>query len=209
MSPKPMVRPGGRSARVQESVHAAVRELVGEVGRDALTVPMVATRAGVTPSTIYRRWGDLQELLSDVAVERLRPETDPADLGSLRADLDAWAEQFVDEMASPPGRAYIRDALLGDPDGTNAGRCSAYAAEQIDVMLARAVQRGEPVPETELLIDRVVAPIMYRILFRPGPLDAAYARELVTNAVCAQQTEAGARPAQAAAPRRSKKKPDN
>ncbi|EHN75400.1 TetR/AcrR family transcriptional regulator [Streptomyces coelicoflavus] len=209
MSPKPMVRPGGRSARVQESVHATVRALVGEVGRDALTVPMVAARAGVTPSTIYRRWGDLQELLSDVAVERLRPEADPADLGSLRADLDAWAEQFVDEMASPPGRAYIRDALLGDPDGTNAGRCSAYAAEQIDVVLARAVQRGEPVPETELLIDRVVAPIMYRILFRPGRLDAAYARELVTNAVCAQQAEAGARPTRAAAPRRSKKKPDN
>ncbi|GAA2426870.1 TetR/AcrR family transcriptional regulator [Streptomyces glaucus] len=204
-----MARPGGRSARVQESVHAAVRELVAEVGRDALTVPMVATRAGVTPSTIYRRWGDLRELLSDVAVERLRPETDPADLGSLRADLDAWAEQFLDEMSSPPGRAYIRDTLLGDPDGTNAGQCSAYAAEQIDIVLARAVRRGEPVPETELLIDRVVAPIMYRILFRPGRLDAAYARELVTNALHAQQIEAGARPAQAAAPRRSKKEPDN
>lgn len=63
-------------------------------------------------------------------------------------------------------------------------------------------------PETELLIDRVVAPIMYRILFRPGPLDAAYARALVTNAVYAPQIEAGARPTQAAAPRRSKK-PDS
>lgn len=46
-------------------------------------------------------------------------------------------------------------------------------AEQIDAVLARAVQRGEPVPERELLIDRVVAPIMYRILFRPGRLEAA------------------------------------
>lgn len=183
MSPKPMARPGGRSARVQEAVHSAVRELVGEVGRDALTVPMVAARAGVTPSTVYRRWGDLQELLSDVAVERLRPESDPADLGSLRADLDAWAEQFADEMASPSGRAYIRDALLGDPDGSNAGRCSGYAAEQIDTMLTRAAHRGEPVPDTELVIDRVVAPVMYRILFRPGPPDAAYARELVANAL--------------------------
>ncbi|NDZ80600.1 TetR/AcrR family transcriptional regulator [Streptomyces sp. SID10853] len=183
MSPKPMTRPGGRSARVQESVHAAVRELVGETGREALTVPLVAARAGVTPSTVYRRWGDLQELLSDVAVERLRPETDPADLGSLRADLDAWAEQFLDEMASPPGRAYIRDALIGDPDGSNAGQCSAYAAEQIDAVLNRAAQRGEEVPDTERVIDRVVAPMMYRILFRPGRLDAAYARELVTNAL--------------------------
>ncbi|WP_318215865.1 TetR/AcrR family transcriptional regulator [Streptomyces sp. SCL15-6] len=181
MSPRPMARPGGRSARVQESVHAAVRELTAEVGRDALTVPMVAARAGVTPSTVYRRWGDLQELLSDVAVERLRPDTAPEDRGGLRADLTAWAEQFLDEMASPPGRAYIRDALLGDPDGTNAGQCSAYAAEQIDVVLARAADRGETAPDTETVVDRVVAPIMYRILFRPGRLDAAYARHLVAG----------------------------
>ncbi|MFG3161091.1 TetR/AcrR family transcriptional regulator [Streptomyces sp. NPDC048232] len=176
---RPMVRPGGRSARVQAAVHAAVRELASEVGRDALTVPMIAQRAGVTPSTIYRRWGDLQELLSDVAVERLRPETAPEDIGDLSADLTAWAEQFLDEMASPSGRAYIRDALLGDPDGSNAGQCSAYAAEQIDVILTRATARGERTPDTETVVDHVVAPLMYRILFRPAGLDAAHARRLV------------------------------
>ncbi|MFG2323393.1 TetR/AcrR family transcriptional regulator [Streptomyces sp. NPDC048568] len=178
---RPMVRPGGRSARVQASVHAAVRELASEVGRDALTVPMIAQRAGVTPSTIYRRWGDLQELLSDVAVERLRPETAPADIGDLSADLTAWAEQFLDEMASPSGRAYVRDALLGDPDGSNAGQCSAYAAEQIDVILTRATARGERTPDTETVVDHVVAPLMYRILFRPDGLDAAHARRLVAT----------------------------
>ncbi|MFI6846188.1 TetR/AcrR family transcriptional regulator [Kitasatospora sp. NBC_00085] len=181
MSRKQMVRPGGRSARVQASVHAAVRELLSEVGRDALTVPLVAQRAGVTPSTVYRRWGDLQELLSDVAVERLRPDAAPEDHGDLRSDLTAWAEQFLDEMASPSGRAYIRDALLGDPDGSNAGRCSAYAAEQIDVLLARAIAREENAPGVEAAMDRVVAPLMYRILFRPAGLDSAYARGLVAG----------------------------
>jgi AcrR family transcriptional regulator len=176
-----MVRPGGRSARVQESVHTAVRELASEVGRDALTVPLVAQRAGVTPSTIYRRWGDLQELLSDVAVERLRPETAPEEHGDLLGDLTAWAEQFLDEMASPTGRAYIRDALLGDPDGSNAGQCSDYAAEQIGVILGRAIERGEAVPDVETVIDHVVAPLMYRILFRPDGLDASYARHLVAT----------------------------
>ncbi|OPG12222.1 TetR family transcriptional regulator [Microbispora sp. GKU 823] len=179
MGRKPSVRPGGRSARVQAAVHAAVRELEAEVGRPALTVPLVAARAGVTPSTIYRRWGDLQELLSDVAVERLRPEAPPEDHGRLSADLQNWAEQFLEEMASPPGRAYIRDALLGDPDGDNAGQCSAYAAEQIGIILARAAERGENIPDVETVIDRVVAPMMYRILFRPGNLTAAYAHTLV------------------------------
>ncbi|QWB28520.1 MULTISPECIES: TetR/AcrR family transcriptional regulator [Streptomyces] len=180
-----MVRPGGRSARVQASVHAAVRELASELGRDALTVPLVAQRAGVTPSTIYRRWGDLQELLSDVAVERLRPDTTPGDHGALPIDLTAWAEQFLDEMASPAGRAYIRDALLGDPDGGNAGQCSAYAAEQIGLVLTRAAGRGERTPDVETVIDQVVAPMMYRILFRPDGLDAAYARRLVAGVLAA------------------------
>ncbi|MGA4844246.1 TetR/AcrR family transcriptional regulator [Streptomyces sp. G45] len=181
MSRKQMVRPGGRSARVQAAVHSAVRELLAEVGRDALTVPLVAQRAAVTPSTIYRRWGDLQELLSDVAVERLRPDGAPEDHGDLRTDLTAWAEQFLDEMASPSGRAYIRDTLLGDPDGGNAGQCSAYAAEQIDAILARAAERDEDTPGTETVMDHVVAPMMYRVLFRPTGLDAAYARRLVSG----------------------------
>lgn len=176
-----MVRPGGRSARVQASVHAAVRELEAEVGREALTVPLVAARAGVTPSTIYRRWGDLQELMSDVAVERLRPETAPEDRGTLRSDLEAWAEQFLEEMAAPTGRAYIRDALLGDPDGANAGQCSAYAAEQIEVILGRAADRDEAAPDAETILDRVVAPTMYRILFRPEGLDATYVRHLLAD----------------------------
>ncbi|MFF3546792.1 TetR/AcrR family transcriptional regulator [Streptomyces platensis] len=185
MSPKAMARPGGRSARVQEAVHAAVRELEAEAGRAALTVPAVAARAGVTPSTIYRRWGDLHELLSDVAVERLRPEDPPADHGSLHTDLEAWARQFLDEMASPSGRAYIRDALLGDPDGSNAGRCSAYATDQIEVILGRATGRGEAAPDVEAVMDHVVAPMMYRILFQPGRLTASYADHLVQAALAA------------------------
>ncbi|WP_267715567.1 TetR/AcrR family transcriptional regulator [Streptomyces sp. CoH17] len=183
MSSRQGVRPGGRSARVQASVHTAVRELMEDRGREALTVPLVAQRAGVTPSTVYRRWGTLQELLSDVAVERLRPDTEPEDHGDLRSDLTAWAEQFLDEMSSASGRAYIRDALLGDPDGDNAGQCSAYAAEQINVILARARDRGENTPDVETAMDRVVAPLMYRILFRPAGLDAAYAQRLVAGLV--------------------------
>ncbi|MGW1894390.1 TetR/AcrR family transcriptional regulator [Streptomyces sp. NPDC002004] len=179
MNPRPGTRPGGRSARVQEAVHRAVRELQAE--QAALTVPLVAARAGVTPSTVYRRWGDLQELLSDVAVERLRPEIPPADHGSLRDDLERWAAAFLEEMSSSPGRSYIRDALAGDPHGPNAGRCSAYAAEQVGAILDRAGQRGEHVPDIDTVMDHVVAPIMYRVLFRPEPLPAEYARGLVAT----------------------------
>ncbi|MEU1376897.1 TetR/AcrR family transcriptional regulator [Streptomyces triculaminicus] len=183
MSARATTRPGGRSARVQQSVHQAVRDLEAEVGRDALTVPLIAACAGVTPSTVYRRWRDLRELLSDVAVERLRPDGAPADHGSLRADLEAWAAQFAEEMSSTAGHTYIRDALLGDPEQGNAVRCSDYAAEQLKAIGVRAAGRGEAVPEVEILLDVVVAPLMYRILFRPSDLSEAYSDHLVSTAL--------------------------
>lgn len=89
MAIKEGLRPGGRSARVQESVHTATRELLEAHERSSVTVPMIAARAGVTPSTIYRRWGDLSALLADVALERMRPDSEPANTGSLRGDLQA------------------------------------------------------------------------------------------------------------------------
>ena len=73
MAVKERVRIGGRSARIQSAVHDAVRELGALTTRNQITVPQIAAEAGVTPSTIYRRWGDLQTLLADVAVARLRP----------------------------------------------------------------------------------------------------------------------------------------
>jgi AcrR family transcriptional regulator len=164
------IRPGGRSARVQASVHKAVRELLSTMDRNEVTIPLIATEAGVTPSTIYRRWGDLQELLADVAVERLRPDAPPKDTGSARTDLEQWAEQYADEMASGPGRAMIRDVLSSvGADSRNAGKCCGYTREQVQAIADRARDRGEDFPDVETVIDRLVAPIMYRILFDAAP----------------------------------------
>lgn len=182
MNMRENIRPGGRSARVQASVHEAVRSLLSTMYRSAVTIPLIATEAGVTPSTIYRRWGDLQELLADVAVERLRPDAPPKDTGSARTDLTHWAEQYADEMASGPGRAMIRDVLSGDASGgRNAGKCCAYTREQVQVIADRARDRGEEFPDVETVIDRLVAPIMYRILFDDMPSNSGKVLALVES----------------------------
>jgi hypothetical protein len=116
-------------------------------------------------------------LLADVAVERLRPDAEPHDTGSGQGDLLAWAEQYAEEMASQPGRALIRDVLASDSE--NAGKCCGYTRQQLDVIAGRASQRGEGFPDVEAIIDRVVAPIMYRILFDDTPLEAAPVRSMV------------------------------
>ncbi len=160
------MRPGGRSARVQAAVHQAVRDLTALHGREALTIPQIAVQAGVTPSTIYRRWGDLAELLADVSLERMRDETGPPDTGSFRGDLLAWGEQFLEEMSSGPGRQMLKDVLSasGYGDGSAPCQCLQITAGQVTVMVERARSRGQVTPSVDCVLDTVVAPIIYRLL---------------------------------------------
>ena len=178
-------RPGGRSARVQAAVHQATVELMALHGREALTVPAIAARAGVTPSTIYRRWGDLAELLADIAVERLRPDGDPADTGSVAGDLQAWVEQYRDEMSSDVGLGLMLDVLSAKRGARAEGQlpvpcqCAAFTASQIETIVARGVRRGEAVPEVDALMDTVVSPIIFRALFGTSPMTPEHAQALV------------------------------
>ena len=178
-------RPGGRSARVQAAVHQATLDLMAELGRDGLTVPLIAARAGVTPSTIYRRWGELADLLADVAVERLRPDGDPADTGSVAADLQAWVEQYRDEMSSEVGLGMMLDVLSARRGSVAEGRppvpsqCAAFTASQIEIIIARGIARGEAVPLVDAVMDTVASPIVYRALFSTSPMTTEHAQALL------------------------------
>jgi len=175
MSDRVTCRPGGRSARIQASVHGAVNDLLQEVDRTDLTVPMIAARAGVTPSTLYRRWGDLKDLLADVAGHRMRADQAPPDTGDWRADLRAWTENYAEEMSSLPGRQMLRDVVSSSVESGVANKCCQYASQQIQLI----VERGEQAPAIDRVIELVVAPLLYRILFDDRPVDQAYCAELL------------------------------
>ncbi len=176
MAIKERIRVGGRSARIQSAVHAAVRRLGAD--RDELTVPQIAAEAGVTPSTIYRRWGDLAALLADVAVQRLRPITDPEDTGAMASDLRVFIEQFMEEMSSAVGRALLRDVF--SPSGeTYPGQCASFTCEHLTTIAARAKARGETPFDVDEVVDHVVAPIIYHILFGDRELTLDYCHSLL------------------------------
>ena len=191
MAVKEMVRSGGRSARIQTAVHKAVKDLSVETEHAELTVPQIAAHAGVTPSTIYRRWGDLSGLLADVAVERLRPMADPDDTGSTRRDLEVWAEQYLEEMSSALGRQTLRDILTGSSNACNATQCWRYNYDQLAVIAERARARGETPFEVGEAVDLIVAPIVYHILFTGRAMTAEDCRALVARVMGPSARAAG------------------
>jgi AcrR family transcriptional regulator len=176
---KERIRSGGRSARIQSAVHQAVKKLAARTCRDDLTVQQIAAEAGVTPSTIYRRWGDLPSLLADVAVKRLRPIADPEDTGAVASDLRLFIEQFMEEMSSEVGRALIRDVFAAGE--TPADQCAHFTHGHLTTIAQRAKQRGETAFDVSEVVDHVVAPIIYHILFGTKQPSLDYCHSLLSR----------------------------
>ena len=168
-------RPGGRSAAVLAAVKAAVEELIAERGCGAITIPMVAERAGVNPTSVYRRWGDLQTMINDIATYRLDPNRPLPDTSDLRRDVELWAEEFVAHYSKPVNAALLRAGA--GAAGEVESDCLRNRRVEASLLIERAPDSFGLDPEE--LIDYVIAPIIYRIIFSPWTVDKATAPRLV------------------------------
>jgi AcrR family transcriptional regulator len=172
-------RPGGRSARVRAAVHRAVEELIAEEPAETLTIPAVAARAGVHPTTVYRRWGSLAQLLGDVATSRFSGDVVVPDTGSLTGDLERWMSDVATDLADPDVLALMRATIGSGPEGGCA--CTADRHAQLGAILDRERARGGTAPSVGQAIDALLAPLYYRAIFGGEPASSAWARDLVAT----------------------------
>jgi AcrR family transcriptional regulator len=156
-------------------VKNAVEELIQEKGRERVTIPMVAERAGVNPTSVYRRWGDLQTMINDIATYRLDPTRPMPETGDLRSDLTEWAREIIEHYGNPTNAALLR------------GGAASAGATQSDCLRNRRAEAGmiverygsESALSVDDVIDGLVAPIVYRVIFLPDSLDEASAERFV------------------------------
>ncbi|MEU7827189.1 TetR/AcrR family transcriptional regulator [Catellatospora sp. NPDC049133] len=172
-TPSPARRTGGRSAAVLAAVRSAVEELVQERGSAQVTIPMVAERAGVNPTSIYRRWGDAPSMINDLATYRISPDRPLPDTGDLREDLTRWAQEIIEHFRQPAAAALLRGGAAGA--GAGDSDCLRNRRAEATLLIERA---GGGVPVGDV-IDHVVAPIVYRVLFQPWTLTDDLASALV------------------------------
>ncbi|MEU7647180.1 TetR/AcrR family transcriptional regulator [Streptomyces huasconensis] len=175
-------RPGGRSTRVRDAVHSAAIALVSERGADQVTLPAVAQRAGVNSSTLYRRWGTVAALLADIARHRGDAGAPPL-VGNLRADLENQAVWTLAELSRPGGIAFFRAEVAPDIDERHDGlrECLRRVSERFRPVLDTARERGDAPPSLQQVLDRIIAPLYFRVVFSIPGTDEAYVRELVAE----------------------------
>ncbi|MEV6171630.1 TetR/AcrR family transcriptional regulator [Streptomyces sp. NPDC051954] len=171
----PRRRTGGRSAIVLTSIKKAVEELIADHGSDAITIPMVAERAGVNHSSIYRRWGDARTMINDLATYRLDPDRGLPDTGDLRDDLTVWAEELVAHYSEPVNAALLRGGAAA------AGESESDCLRDRRSEAADFAARSAGTFSDDQVIDCVVAPIIYRVIFLPWTLPEVDVRTYVDD----------------------------
>ncbi|PXX59655.1 TetR family transcriptional regulator [Nocardia tenerifensis] len=180
---QPVKRPGGRAARTGAAVHQAVTDLISERGYGNFTVGEIAARAGVADSSIYRRWGDLETLLTEVTLTRLNAVSPMPDTGSLDGDLRAYAAQVAREITGPDGPVVLHLAFALSRNGGKslevAESLRADRTRQVQSMLDRARDRGEQALDATDVLDHILAPMYIRVLFGMGSFTPDYLDKLV------------------------------
>jgi AcrR family transcriptional regulator len=173
-------RPGGRSSRVLTAIYTSVGELVGQ-GADKISFPVIAERAGVNPTTLYRRWKDVDELLEEVAVAALTRDGESVpDTGVIERDLTEWAEAVVDDISRPERVRYLRAMVAARAEIFASCPVTETRREQAAETVRRARERGERAPTVDQILDHVIAPLYHHVVFAL-PVDHEYARRLVRD----------------------------
>src|SRR6185312_3811463 len=113
-------RPGGRTAIVRAAVLRATGDMLVESGLQGLELTAVADRAGVGKSTVYRRWGSVPALVTDLLCDMALQSRPRADTGSLRGDLRANAALVRRTLMIAPLRRCPRSATAGWRSGRDA-----------------------------------------------------------------------------------------
>ena len=153
-----------------------------------MTIEDVAARAGVSKTTIYRRYRTKFALVAGSATESQQFQRAQLDTGSFRGDLTAITDMGVSQIHSMWGRVIpsILAEAADDPEIAEGVRgFFAWRREAVSAMVRRGIERGEVRNGTdpEIVFDLMTGPLLSRLMLSGEPLDQAFIERLVEGVI--------------------------
>ncbi len=178
-------RPRDKSRDV--AIEKAAVELLREVGYEQLTIEAVAARAQVSKATIYRRWRNKAELITDSVHHYAFCKAPTIDTGSLRDDLIEVISEKVKTMKSADGQLIAGLMCMARSDADLAEvltqTLAGYATAAHSAIFDRAISRGEIPKEAkrELILQLVPAVIGFRVFMSHQGINRKYIENFVDD----------------------------
>lgn len=180
----PRRRTGGRSARVLEAVERAVIDELKEFGIEDFSIPRVASRAGISSSSLYRRWANKAALIAFAGGRTAQQGIPFPDCGSLRDDLVRVLVEVAATFGNSSSRAMIALAFSSNDSPEIQQTQAAFWQQRVEQqrpMFERAIARGEidARVDTGAVIERVVGPLYFRYFVMRQPASRRFMEDLV------------------------------
>jgi AcrR family transcriptional regulator len=160
-----------------EAILDSALELMAATGYDRLTIDAVASHAGASKATIYRRWPGKSALVMAALSRRGAAATAEVDTGDLRGDLVRTLSHMRDSLASQDGAVILGllNAMRKNVELAEIVRDHVLSAKRSAIarLVTRAVERKElsARADHELASEIASAIVFTRILVTGQPLD--------------------------------------
>ena len=172
-----------RVAQTRKAVHAATLAVIAESGVQAATVERIADRAGVSRSTVYRRWPRLAQLYYEAFGQLARRTPQPVE-GDTAPELLRYLQDYADRLNDDTYCSVLvalLDASWRDPELAEVRRSlfderSSRAAAILDAGTASGRLRADL--DRREALDAVVAPFLYRRLVEQQRISRTDVRRL-------------------------------
>ena len=156
--------PPGRST---EEILAAAASLFEEVGFEAFTMLALSARAGVSKSSIYKRWRSKEAILFDVLWAHAERGMQLEDTGSTTGDLRLMMKEI--ERTALATRVMLAEVVgqLARSDALReaVGLGDAAIRQSVAAVFRRGIDRGDldPKMDVEVAALTAVGPITYLV----------------------------------------------
>jgi len=174
-----------RSAEAETAILKATLFLMQRKPLRKVTADAIAQRAGVSKATIYKWWPNKSMVAFDAYLASMTEQVALPDTGTAKQDFIEQSKSVAAFYAGPMGRLFCQFLAEGqsDPKFLKLFRERFLYARRdtARVMWTRGVERGEVRKEidSEIVLDLVYGPIIFRLLAGHRPLNANESQALV------------------------------
>lgn len=164
-----------RDATLDAQIQRALFDVIEDVGLGRTTIEEIAHRAGVSKTTIYRRWDSKEELIVD-ALANLVEVFEIPETGDIRQEMLAGLTRMHSFMSNTTA-GVVLPWLVGEmARDSEIGRRYAEAAilprrRLLASRIEAAIERGELRSDldVELAVDMVTGPAILTKVMHFGP----------------------------------------
>jgi len=186
------VEQGPRGRRRRQQTHDAILEAAREVlrvhGYARFAMEQVAALAGVSKTSIYRRWPSKGALLIELYMEGLPDTAIVEDAASLKSELRRYLVSTVERVQDREWRTIL-SSLVAEAQYDQA--TATLLRDKVVLprresglrLLRKAQERGEIAADVDhdIVLDLLFGPVWYRLLFEHAELDADFAKRLLAQ----------------------------